>query len=196
MMSKVWPARTPGSESACIHRTLGLSKCAGAHPGQKRHGGNGVLTAAYSGKMPRKLHISGAQFENRLARQQMDDVAHRLGAPQQAVLCYRVPAPTVRIAKQFSICKRPEHKQPLQAKVPYHLVKALVTGSAGLIGAACVELLCNEGWSVVGIDNDTRMELFGAAASTAARSEYLVARHRNYRHLTLTSEIGKVCEMF
>lgn len=64
-------------------------------------------------------------------------------------------------------------------------MKALVTGSAGLIGAACVELLCNEGWCVVGIDNDTRMELFGAAASTAARSEYLVARHRNYRHLSL-----------
>ena len=64
-------------------------------------------------------------------------------------------------------------------------MRALVTGSAGLIGAACVELLCNEGWSVVGIDNDTRMELFGPAASTAARAEDLVARHRRYRHLNL-----------
>ncbi len=32
-------------------------------------------------------------------------------------------------------------------------MKALVTGSGGLIGSACVDLLCSQGWDVIGIDN-------------------------------------------
>jgi len=34
--------------------------------------------------------------------------------------------------------------------------KALVTGAGGLIGSACVQTLCEEGWDVIGIDNDGR----------------------------------------
>lgn len=51
--------------------------------------------------------------------------------------------------------------------------KALVTGSGGLIGSACVRLLCAEGWDVVGIDNDERAQLFGKSASVQANIESL-----------------------
>ena len=35
-------------------------------------------------------------------------------------------------------------------------MKALITGSGGLIGSECARVLCREGWDVVGIDNDMR----------------------------------------
>ena len=34
--------------------------------------------------------------------------------------------------------------------------KALVTGAGGLIGSACIQTLCEEGWDVIGVDNDGR----------------------------------------
>lgn len=43
---------------------------------------------------------------------------------------------------------------------------ALVTGSAGLIGAETVRFMSGKGFSVVGIDNDMRRYFFGAEAST------------------------------
>jgi CDP-paratose 2-epimerase len=45
-------------------------------------------------------------------------------------------------------------------------MRALVTGSGGLIGSECVRLLCAQGWTVVGVDNDLRREFFGAQGST------------------------------
>lgn len=42
--------------------------------------------------------------------------------------------------------------------------KLLVTGSAGLVGSACVELFKHEGWDVMGIDNDGRRGFFGTTA--------------------------------
>ncbi len=47
-------------------------------------------------------------------------------------------------------------------------MKAIVTGSGGLIGSECVSVLCAEGWEVVGIDNDMRREFFGEKGSTRA----------------------------
>ncbi|SVE62841.1 uncharacterized protein METZ01_LOCUS515695, partial [marine metagenome] len=38
---------------------------------------------------------------------------------------------------------------------------AIVTGSAGLIGAEAVRFLCERGLKVVGIDNDMRRAFFG-----------------------------------
>jgi nucleoside-diphosphate-sugar epimerase len=46
--------------------------------------------------------------------------------------------------------------------------KALVTGSGGLIGSAAARLLCEEGWKVVGIDNDLRAWFFGPEGSVKA----------------------------
>jgi CDP-paratose 2-epimerase len=39
--------------------------------------------------------------------------------------------------------------------------KILVTGSAGLVGSACVELFTNEGWEVIGVDNNGRSKMLG-----------------------------------
>jgi FlaA1/EpsC-like NDP-sugar epimerase len=40
-------------------------------------------------------------------------------------------------------------------------MKALITGSGGLIGSEGVRTLCREGWDIVGIDNDMRAQFFG-----------------------------------
>jgi CDP-paratose 2-epimerase len=62
-------------------------------------------------------------------------------------------------------------------------MKALVTGSGGLIGSACVEMLCEMGWQVTGIDNNMRQTFFGPSGSTAAVVESLRSRHLHYGHL-------------
>ncbi len=61
--------------------------------------------------------------------------------------------------------------------------KALVTGSAGLIGASTVSHLCKHGWRVVGIDNDMRRQFFGAAASTASVVQSHLQSYSTYHHL-------------
>lgn len=45
-------------------------------------------------------------------------------------------------------------------------MKAIITGSGGLIGSECVRFLSAEGWDVLGIDNNMRQQFFGAAGST------------------------------
>ena len=42
----------------------------------------------------------------------------------------------------------------------------IVTGSAGLIGSESVRFFANEGFTIVGIDNDMRAYFFGDSAST------------------------------
>jgi CDP-paratose 2-epimerase len=44
--------------------------------------------------------------------------------------------------------------------------RALVTGSAGLVGSECVRLLLQRGWDVTGVDNDMRRSFFGDEGST------------------------------
>lgn len=61
-------------------------------------------------------------------------------------------------------------------------MKALITGSGGLIGSECARLLAEEGWHVVGIDNDMRREFFGPAGTTAPVVEELRSLPY-YRHL-------------
>ena len=52
---------------------------------------------------------------------------------------------------------------------------AIVTGSGGLIGSESVRYFAQQGFDVVGIDNDMRAYFFGAGASTAANTESLAA---------------------
>jgi len=59
---------------------------------------------------------------------------------------------------------------------------ALVTGSAGLIGAAAVRLFAEKGYRVVGVDNDMRAYFFGAEASTDWAREKLEQEIPNYIH--------------
>ena len=62
-------------------------------------------------------------------------------------------------------------------------MKAIVTGSGGLIGSECVRLLCEQGWHVVGVDNDMRQEFFGPGGTTRPTVLELVSTLPDYRHL-------------
>jgi CDP-paratose 2-epimerase len=53
---------------------------------------------------------------------------------------------------------------------------AIVTGSAGLVGSESVIHFAQQGWTVLGLDNDMRARFFGADASTAPMSAHLSER--------------------
>jgi CDP-paratose 2-epimerase len=59
---------------------------------------------------------------------------------------------------------------------------ALITGSAGLIGAEAVRFFAAKGYAVAGIDNDMRRQLFGADASTEPSRRALESTVAEYRH--------------
>jgi CDP-paratose 2-epimerase len=54
---------------------------------------------------------------------------------------------------------------------------AIVTGSGGLIGSESVEYFVEEGFDVIGLENDMRASFFGASASTRPVSERLAQRY-------------------
>ncbi len=62
---------------------------------------------------------------------------------------------------------------------------AIVTGSAGLIGAEAVRFFSSQGLSVVGIDNDMRRYFFGPEASTDWSRRRLTAEIPGYTHAEL-----------
>ena len=59
---------------------------------------------------------------------------------------------------------------------------AIVTGSAGLIGAESVRFLSQQGFQIIGIDNDMRSQFFGAEASTSWSRRQLEEEIPNYEH--------------
>ena len=59
---------------------------------------------------------------------------------------------------------------------------ALITGSAGLIGAEAVRFFSSKGFKIVGIDNDMRKEFFGEEASTKWSREKLESEIIDYVH--------------
>src|SRR3954452_17796694 len=62
-------------------------------------------------------------------------------------------------------------------------MKALVTGSGGLIGSQCARMLAGQGWDVLGIDNNLRQHFFGPLGSTAANVSALSKDLPGYRHI-------------
>ena len=62
---------------------------------------------------------------------------------------------------------------------------AIVTGSAGLIGAEAVRLFASRGYKVVGIDNNMREYFFGEDASTAWSRANLESTVPNYQHFNI-----------
>lgn len=58
--------------------------------------------------------------------------------------------------------------------------KVLVTGAHGLVGSECVRRYCEQGFRVVGIDNDFRSHMFGAEASTHHIGRQLFESYPNY----------------
>src|SRR6516162_3310092 len=59
---------------------------------------------------------------------------------------------------------------------------AVITGSAGLIGAEAARFFAARGLDIVGIDNDMRAEFFGPEASTVWSRRLLEAELTSYRH--------------
>jgi nucleoside-diphosphate-sugar epimerase len=59
---------------------------------------------------------------------------------------------------------------------------AVITGSAGLVGAEASRFFAGKGFDIVGIDNDMRREFFGDDASTAWSRRRLEAELTNLRH--------------
>ena len=59
---------------------------------------------------------------------------------------------------------------------------AVISGSAGLVGAECVREFTERGMEVVGIDNDMRRTFFGDEASTNWVRRRLEADHPSYHH--------------
>lgn len=59
---------------------------------------------------------------------------------------------------------------------------ALITGSAGLIGAESVRFFSKKGFRIIGIDNDMRRVFFGDEASTEWSRKRLESEIKNYTH--------------
>jgi CDP-paratose 2-epimerase len=62
---------------------------------------------------------------------------------------------------------------------------AIVTGSGGLIGSESVRYLAENGFDVIGIENDMRAQFFGPESSTASTSERLVRDFPTFRQFTI-----------
>ncbi len=62
---------------------------------------------------------------------------------------------------------------------------AIITGSAGLIGAESVRFFTEKGFTVVGVDNNMRMEFFGSEASTEWQRKQLEAEIPSYKHCSI-----------
>lgn len=58
----------------------------------------------------------------------------------------------------------------------------LITGSAGLIGSESVRFFAEKGFSIVGIDNDSRKYFFGDSASTSWNKRRLKKEIKKYDH--------------
>jgi len=61
----------------------------------------------------------------------------------------------------------------------------IVTGSGGLIGSECVRYFVEQGFDVVGLENDMRARFFGADASTAPTTRRLVEAYPTFRSLAI-----------
>ena len=62
---------------------------------------------------------------------------------------------------------------------------AIVTGSGGLVGSESVRALTEAGFHVVGLENDTRAQLFGTSASTAPQTRRLLDEHASFTSLAV-----------
>jgi CDP-paratose 2-epimerase len=68
---------------------------------------------------------------------------------------------------------------PFSAAMPV----AIVTGSGGLVGSECVRYFSEQGFEVIGLENDMRAHLFGPEASTYAVTDALESTIDGFRSL-------------
>ena len=64
-------------------------------------------------------------------------------------------------------------------------MRALITGSAGLIGSEAVRFFSEKGFSITGIDNDMRKAFFGEEASTKWNRDLLIKDIKDYTHFEI-----------
>lgn len=69
----------------------------------------------------------------------------------------------------------------MSQKLPINQKLIIVTGSNGLVGRSVTEKFLSLGYEVVGIDNNTRADLFGDSASTH-KSRDILKKNQNYHH--------------
>jgi CDP-paratose 2-epimerase len=62
---------------------------------------------------------------------------------------------------------------------------AIVTGAGGLIGSESVAFLIEQGFDVVGVENDMRAHYFGPDASTGWQTRRLIERYPGFRNVEL-----------
>lgn len=75
--------------------------------------------------------------------------------------------------------------------------KALITGSAGLIGSESVKFLAERDFEIIGIDNNMRQYFFGKEASTDWNRKRLEEKYKNYKHYNIDiRDNEKVEEIF
>ncbi|MEL6863206.1 MAG: NAD-dependent epimerase/dehydratase family protein [Bacteroidota bacterium] len=70
---------------------------------------------------------------------------------------------------------------------------ALVTGSSGLIGSEACKFFHQQGFMVIGIDNDMRSYFFGVEASTQPVEQQLKSNLPNFKHYAV--DIREVAEL-
>jgi CDP-paratose 2-epimerase len=74
---------------------------------------------------------------------------------------------------------------------------AVVTGSAGLVGSESCRRFHDEGYDIIGIDNDLRAYFFGAGASTDGERTRLERELQNYSHESVDiREARRIDEIF
>jgi CDP-paratose 2-epimerase len=61
----------------------------------------------------------------------------------------------------------------------------IVTGSSGLIGSEVVTYFSNDGWKVIGIDNNMRADFFGPQGDTRWNQKRLQSQFENFTHVEL-----------
>ncbi|GAB2706101.1 NAD-dependent epimerase/dehydratase family protein [Mucilaginibacter koreensis] len=61
-------------------------------------------------------------------------------------------------------------------------MKVLVTGAGGLIGSEVVQFFANEGWDVVGVDNNMRADFFGEKGDTTWNIQRLESRLERFKN--------------
>jgi CDP-paratose 2-epimerase len=73
----------------------------------------------------------------------------------------------------------------------------IVTGSAGLIGSETVKRFAQDGFRIIGIDNDMRAAFFGPEASTQKTREYLIKNVSGYDHCNIDiRDVERVNDLF
>jgi CDP-paratose 2-epimerase len=67
----------------------------------------------------------------------------------------------------------------------FNMKTLIVTGSSGLIGSEVVTYFSNDGWKVIGIDNNMRADFFGPQGDTRWNQKRLQSQFENFTHVEL-----------